>query len=83
MVVLGNRWCESGVWGEVGYLRDSLWMLQSNLGCCDYQRFPEVSHHLSPQDVEVVGWSCALGNLEVNVLRRQVVILSTNCVIGL
>jgi hypothetical protein len=49
-------------------------VLETDLGSSDHERLSEVSEHMSPQDVEVIGWGCTLGDLEVDVLCIQVVI---------
>ena len=49
-------------------------MLETDLGSSDHERLSEVSEHMSPQDVEVIGWGCTLGDLEVDVMCIQVVI---------
>lgn len=59
---------------ELIQLRHCFRVFETDLGSCDHERLPEVSKHLSPQDVEVIGWGCALGDLEVDVLCIQVVI---------
>lgn len=48
-------------------------MLETNLGGSYNHRFSEVSEHLSPQQVEVIGWHGALSELEVDVLCGQVI----------
>ena len=58
-------------------------MFETNLGGCDHQRLAIVPEHLPAQNVEVVSWGGALGHLEVDVLSRQVVELSTHGVICL
>ena len=58
-------------------------MLKTDLWRCNYKRLAVVSQHLSSQNMEVVSWSGALSNLEVDILSRQVVKLSTDCVISL
>ena len=59
---------------ELIELRHCFRVFETDLGSSDHERLSEVSEHLSPQDVEVIGWGCALGNLEVDVLCIQVVI---------
>ena len=58
-------------------------MFEANLGGRDHQRLAIVAEHLPAQNVEVVGWGGALGHLEVDVLTRQVVELSTRGVVCL
>jgi hypothetical protein len=49
-------------------------VFETNLRSCNNQRLPEVTVHLSSQQVEVVRRHSHLGNLEVNVLRIQIVV---------
>ena len=67
-------WLESLTWRKVVHFRSSQWVLQSNFWSGHDQRLSVRSQHLTTQDMEIVGWSCALSNLEINVLRVQVLV---------
>ena len=78
-----DRWLESGLRREFILHRDRFRVLEANLGSRNDKRLAVVAEHLSTQNVEIIGWGCALGDLEVDVLSSKVVELPTYCVISL
>ena len=58
-------------------------MLKTNFGCGNHKRLAEISQHLSPQNVEVISRSRALGNLEIDGLGGKVIKCSIDSVICL
>lgn len=60
-----QSWLELCAVGELTERRVGFGVFESYLRSGNDQGFAEVSKHLPPQDVEIVGGHCALGNLEV------------------
>jgi len=56
-------------------------VLKANLGSSQNERLSEISMHLSAQQMEVVAGGCHLSELEINVLRGQIVV-RTGIVVG-
>jgi len=58
-------------------------MLETNLGRSNNERFSKVAMHLASENVEIVGGCCALGHLEIDILRIQIVISPIDRIVGL
>jgi len=58
-------------------------VFESYLWSCYDQRFSEVSQHLPPQNMEIIGRHCHLSYLEIDVLSSEVVIGPTDTVVCL
>ena len=58
-------------------------MLETNFGCRNNEWFSKVAMHLASENVEIVGRCGTLGDLEIDILRVQIIISTTDIVVCL